>query len=392
MTTAIIITLCTILLVAYFFDVSAARTRIPSAVLLLFLGWGMHEMTLLFGLVVPDMSEVLPVLGTVGLILIVLEGSLELKIDPTKRAMIGKAFAGATVSAIGLALVIGYIIQYVTGASLKDSMANAIPLCIISSAIAIPTAQHLAQADREFIIYESSLSDIVGVLLFNFVVLNTVIDGGAFFRFGLQLGLMAVVSLAATLLLGFLLHRIQHHVKYVPIILLLILIYALTKLYHLPSLLFILLFGLALGNIDKLNRLPRMRKLGWGELDVQVLKLKELTGEAAFLIRALFFILFGYTLLTSEILDLNALPWSAGLVGLIFITRALQLKLSGQPLTPLLFIAPRGLITILLFLSVPTEIQIPLVSKSVLTQVILLSAGIMMLGMLTSRKDNSQSQ
>src|SRR4029453_11136201 len=42
----------------------------------------------------------------------------------------------------------------------------AIPFAVISSAVAIPAARGLAEQPREFVIYESSLSDIVGVLVF----------------------------------------------------------------------------------------------------------------------------------------------------------------------------------------------------------------------------------
>jgi hypothetical protein len=52
---------------------------------------------------------------------------------------------------------------------------------------------------------------------------------------------------------------------------------------------------------------------------------------------------------------------------------------------PLLFIAPRGLITILLFITIPAEQLLPVVNKSLLTQVILLTAGVMMVGMLGQR-------
>ena len=39
MTNAIIITICCLLLIVYLFDLTASRTRIPSVILLLLLGW-----------------------------------------------------------------------------------------------------------------------------------------------------------------------------------------------------------------------------------------------------------------------------------------------------------------------------------------------------------------
>jgi len=77
MTGAIIITICTLLLIAYIFDLTSSKTKVPSVILLLLLGWLVQQGSLLFKINIPDLTALLPILGTVGLILIVLEGSLE---------------------------------------------------------------------------------------------------------------------------------------------------------------------------------------------------------------------------------------------------------------------------------------------------------------------------
>jgi potassium/hydrogen antiporter len=64
----------------------------------------------------------------------------------------------------------------------------------------------------------------------------------------------------------------------------------------------------------------------------------------------------------------------------IYLVRAIHLKLMNLPLLPLLFIAPRGLITILLFLSIPVTMTIPLFGQSMVIQVILLTVLVMMAG------------
>lgn len=110
-----------------------------------------------------------------------------------------------------------------------------------------PQRESLNQYNREFVTYESSLSDIAGVLFFNFVALNENLGFHSLGNFILQLLLMILISFVATLLLGFMLHRIDHHIKFAPIILLVILIYTIAKVYHLPALLFILLLGLFMG-------------------------------------------------------------------------------------------------------------------------------------------------
>jgi Kef-type K+ transport system membrane component KefB len=60
-----------LLLVAYLFDLTASRTQIPSVILLLVLGWFVRETTLLLDIEIPDLTSTLPILGTIGLILII---------------------------------------------------------------------------------------------------------------------------------------------------------------------------------------------------------------------------------------------------------------------------------------------------------------------------------
>ncbi len=388
MSTAVIITFCALLLIAYVFDLTAAKTKIPSVILLLLLGWTVRQFTTWFEIPLPDFSPILPVLGTVGLILIVLEGSLELELNRSKFALIRKSFIGALLPMLALAFLLAYSFSYFGGFGLKDSLTNAIPFCVISSAIAIPSVRNLSNRNREFIIYESSLSDILGVLIFNFLLFNEIINFGSFREFVLQLIVIAAVSFVATIGLSFLLSKIDHHIKFVPIILLVILIYFVSKVYHLPGLVFILLFGLFIGNLDELKHFKWIERFKPDGLNKEVKKFKELTIEGAFLVRALFFLLFGYLIETSEVLNTDTLWWAVGIVAAITVFRGLQLKLSQLPVKPLLFVAPRGLITILLFLSIETPHQISIVNNSLIIQVIILSALLMMVGLMAAKPDS----
>lgn len=390
MTTNIIITLCALLLFAYVFDLTAAKTRVPAVILLLLLGWMAQQLAIWAHVPLPDLNEALPVLGTVGLILIVLEGSLELEIDQSKLGLITKAVLGSFLSLIVMTGLLAWAFYFWGHYSIMNSLVNAVPLCIISSAIAIPSVRNLAMQHREFVIYESSFSDIVGVLLFNFLALNKHIDVYSFTEFGIQLLVMILISVVATVGLSQLLSRSNHHIKFMPIILMVILIYAVSKIYHLPGLLFIMFFGLMLSNVNRLKELSWMRHFKPEVLQREVHKFRELTVEAAFLIRALFFIVFGFLIETAEVLNANTLIWALAITAGIFTIRWLQLKLSGLALQPLLFVAPRGLITILLFLSVAPDQLIPLVNKSLIIQVMLLSALVMMLGLLVHKSDKKQ--
>lgn len=384
MTSAIIISICVLLLIAYIFDVSSPKTRIPSVILLLLVGWAARQGANFLGLHIPDLSPILPVIGTVGLILVVLEGSLEVELNRSKLGLIVRSTVVALLPIILLSILLALAFEHFDGISFRTGLLNAIPLCVISSTIAISSSQNLPTKDSEFVTYESSLSDIFGVIFFNFVVRNEVIDLSSFTEFGAQIVIILVVTVAATLGLSFLLSKIKHHVKFLPIILLIILIYTIAKMYHLPALIFIFVLGLFIGNLDKFERFRFMKRLRPEILVKEVSRLQELTKEITFSIRSLFFLLFGYLIETSELLNTNTLVWAIAISGGIFLVRFIFLKLSGQNVFPLLFIAPRGLITILLFISIPVGQTTNLVNNSLIIQVIIITALIMMIGLMTT--------
>ena len=384
MTSAIIISICVLLLIAYIFDVSSPKTRIPSVILLLLVGWAVRQGANFLGLHIPDLSPILPVIGTVGLILVVLEGSLEVELNRSKLGLIVRSTVVALLPIILLSMLLAMAFEHFDGISFRTGLLNAIPLCVISSTIAISSSQNLPTKDSEFVTYESSLSDIFGVIFFNFVVRNEVIDLSSFTEFGAQIVIILVVTVAATLGLSFLLSKIKHHVKFLPIILLIILIYTIAKMYHLPALIFIFVLGLFIGNLDKFERFRFMKRLRPEILVKEVSRLQELTKEITFSIRSLFFLLFGYLIETSELLNTNTLVWAIAISGGIFLVRFIFLKLSRQNVFPLLFIAPRGLITILLFISIPVGQTTNLVNNSLIIQVIIITALIMMIGLMTT--------
>ena len=385
MTTSIIISICLLLILAYIFDITSSKTKIPSVIFLLIMGWAVKQGTEFLELPVPNLTSILPVLGTVGLILIVLEGSLELELNKSKLPFIGKTALVAILPMLLFSFGLAFAFQYFGGISFKVGLANAIPLAVISSAIAIPSAQNLISKNKEFITYESSLSDIFGVILFNFITLNDDIGASSIGNFILEILIILIITFVATLGLAFLLNKIKHPVKFIPIILSIVLIYAVTKIYHLPGLIFILLFGIFLGNLDELKNNKFIQKLQPDLLDKEVHKFKELTAEIAFLVRALFFLLFGYLIETEELLNTETIVWAIGICIGIFLLRYISLKTFKLNIKPILFIAPRGLITILLFLSIPDNQTTDLANNSLIIQVIILSALVMMFGLMTNK-------
>lgn len=384
MTINIIIIICLLLLVAYLFDLTSAKTKIPSVILLLFLGYGLRQIIDLFSYKVPDLSTLLPILGTLGLILIVLEGALELDLNKSKLSLVKKSFFGSLASVIILSIGIGFLISYMAGVSLSRSLINVIPISVISSSVAISSAKNLSKDNKEFVIYESSLSDIIGAVFFNFMVFNETIHINSFLQFGFHVIIICVISFFATIGLAFLLRKIDHPIKHAPIIILIILIYGLSEIFHLPALIFILFFGLFLNNIDELKEFNWIRKLNPYVLNKEVAKFRDIVMEGTFLIRAFFFILFGFSLETKEIINLDSLGLSVLIFVIIVVVRAVILKISKLPIIPLLFVAPRGLITILLFLAIPGAQAVSFVNKSLIVQLIILMVLFMMIGLIFS--------
>lgn len=383
---SIIIFICVLILIAYIFDITSKKSKIPSVILLLVLGFLVKLLLNNINVQLPDLEQILPILGTLGLILIVLEGSLELELNKSKMPMVFKSFIISLLPILIFSSVIAYFLKLQYSIDLKLGLINIMPLAIISSAIAIPSAKNLTKSDKEFVTYETSLSDIFGVIIFNFLVSNNDIQTDSFISFLVQMMLMVLISFISAVLLAFLLGKIRHHVKFIPIIVLVVLIYSISKLFHLPALIFILIFGLFIGNIDELKSLRRLPNFNLEKFNHEVAKFREITGEIAFLIRVLFFILFGFLIELNELLNYNTLAYSILITVLIFLIRFVILKMFKMKFSTIYFIAPRGLITILLFLTIPENSTIDFVNKSMILQVIILTSLLMMLGLMFFKK------
>lgn len=392
MTIPLIITICVLLILAYVFDITSSKTKIPSVILLLLLGWTVGQLSNKLEIPTPNLNPILPILGTLGLILIVLEGSLELELNKSKFSFVRKTSLISFLPMLLFSFGLAFAFQYFENTTFKIGLANAIPFAIISSAIAIPSAQNLISKNKEFITYESSLSDIFGVIFFNFITLNDNISTKSVGHFLLEIFVILLISFISTIALAFLLSKIKHHVKFAPIILTVVLIYAVSKIYHLPALIFILLFGLFLGNLDEIKHIKFVQRLKPDILNGEVHKFKELTTEIAFLVRSLFFLLFGYLIQASELMNVETIGWALSITVAIFLIRLLFLKLFQQSMNPIFFIAPRGLITILLFLTIPVSQSIDIANKSLVIQVIILTALVMMFGLMTNNKNKVETK
>ena len=388
--TSIIIVLCIVFLIAYMLDITAKKSRIPSVILFMLLGAIARIAANTLSINLEELEKLLPVFGTIGLLLIVLEGSLELEFDSGKKKNILQAVIMSLSPVLLSSILLAILLSYASNSPFKFALANAIPLAVISSAIAIPTAVLLNRKNRDFVVYESSLSDIFGVLFFNFITLNDNIGFYSTGSFIVSLLVMLLISGVATFILAFLMGRIRYQVKFMPIIIMVILVYYIAKHYHLPALVFVLILGLVLGNIRLFERWTIMRPIAIKTIEKEIAKFRGLTAEMAFLVRVMFFVTFGFFIDPNTLFNGATLLWSVGICAGIYLLRMLHLWLLKLPVKSLWFIAPRGLITILLFLSIPAGENLQLVNNSLIIQVIVITAIVMMLGMLFVKSKPSE--
>jgi len=381
MTYYILIALCVIVIFSYIFELSAKYTKIPGVILLIITGMFINALASNFDINIPDLSGLLPIMGTIGLILIVLEGSLDLTIDSSKKRLIANSISTSIVLFVVFVALITLVMIYVYHFSLRQSLINSIPLGIISSAVAIPSTSGLTKKDKEFVIYESSISDIFGILAFDFVIANNTSIGKGLIGFIFQLLATIILSVLFSSALAFILHKISHHVKYIIITTAIILAYSLAKLVHLPSLLVVLIFGLVMNNNHIFRNRLSSKVIDFQSFNSELISFKHITGELTFIIRSFFFIMFGYYTNIIDVLNIDSLIFATMVTISIFILRAIFFKtIIKIPLNPLLFFAPRGLITILLFMNIPNDLLLPSMNKGLITQIIFLTILMMTFG------------
>ena len=139
----LVITGSLIVIVSYLFNLIARRYSIPSVLLLIILGMILHGIVSITGIQTPDLTPILELLGIIGLIMIVLEASLDLELTGEKRKLISKAFFTALVTLVLSGVLIAVIITLYIKVDFSTGLLYAVPLSIMSSAIIIPSVEAL---------------------------------------------------------------------------------------------------------------------------------------------------------------------------------------------------------------------------------------------------------
>ena len=167
-----IISASLLIVFSYIFTQISRWTKIPSVIFLIGTGVGVQYAVKSAGMEVPDLSQHLGLLGIVGLVMIVLEGALDIKIHRDKIRTILAALATSVIILAVTNSLIACILYLTQSIDFMTAFFYAIPLSVVSSAIVIPSVHTLIPRKKEFMILEATLSDIFGIMLFEFWVIE----------------------------------------------------------------------------------------------------------------------------------------------------------------------------------------------------------------------------
>lgn len=382
-----------IIILSYFANLLAKRTNIPSVLVLIAMGIGIRQTMHALGWNhIPYEGLILELLGTVGLIFILLEAALDLELSREKLPLIIKSATISLLILIASTLGVGYFLEEILGMERFSALVYALPLSIMSSAIIIPSVGGLSMEKKEFMVYESTFSDIWGIMAFYILLGNQHAETNSeiLIAIGKNLGGTLFISIIVSYLLVYVLQKIKSSVKLFLSIAVLMLIYSIQKLLHLSPLILILIFGLMLNNFKIF--FPRIFRSNDGEsrlgglLDESKMKglrhdFHVLTLESAFVIRTFFFVMFGATVVLSSLMNVEVLFYGLTISVILYIARYFFLLIFRIPdPASLLYIAPRGLITILLFFQIGSkhpELQSEKFDSAILLVVILVTCLVM---------------
>jgi Kef-type K+ transport system membrane component KefB len=390
-TTVILILLGGIVVVSYFFSIISNYLKIPSVLLLLAAGIIIRAIADAQGWTLPIPAKAVEFLGVIGTIMIVLEAGLDLELDKKKTKLISSAFLSAFFILILSMTAVSTVLYYWLHEPVRNCIVYSIPLSIMSSSIVLPSLHHLTERKKEFLVYEASLSDILGILLFNYFIGSEIVSAHAVGSFFLNILIAVIFSIIFSVLLFIILTKTNMNVKFFLVFALLIILYETGKLINLPSLIIILVFGLLMNNWH-LIKLPKLDALFPAEKVKEATRLlHSITAESSFLVRTFFFLIFGYSINLSAIASSNIILIGSAIVVILFVIRFLYLRFFiKESVYPEVFFIPRGLITIMLFYKIPESYHPEKLQGGILFFIVIVTGLIMMLGMIFYKKKKAE--
>jgi potassium/hydrogen antiporter len=337
-------------------------TRVPDVVVLM--ATGVVIGPVLHWVKAAQFREVTHAFGTLALLLILFEGGLELNIRDTLRHFPGGIVFGLASYCVTFGFV-GVIAHSELHLSWPNAALVGAVLACTSSTIVLPVLQQLRAREpvKIVLLLESTIGDVLGVLVVGLLldIRSGAMAGGAetvsrlAFQILFPIGLAFLVGLAWTRILPSLAGQRFLQVLTFAILLLL---YAGAEAIHANGLLATLAFGLTLSNLPS-GKKSAMESGFWSSPRIapheQILSFHT---ELSFLVRTFFFVLIGI------VVDLSGLGllWIGvpSVLAAIFVARWMAVQASRwswHDVRPeerelMVWILPRGLITIVLALQV----------------------------------------
>ena len=147
-TEQLLIIICGIVILSYIFSIVSRFIKVPSVFLLLLTGIAFKSISNSYNVNIVFPAKLVEALGVVGLIMIVLEAGLDLKLRKDKLKMIRNSFFAALFILVISMAGITAIIHYWLYEPVVKCLIYAIPLSIMSSSIVLPSIHHLTETKR----------------------------------------------------------------------------------------------------------------------------------------------------------------------------------------------------------------------------------------------------
>ncbi|MEK6982129.1 MAG: cation:proton antiporter [Candidatus Micrarchaeota archaeon] len=336
-----------ILIIGYFGELLAKKFSVPSALLLLLIGYllkftGYVEIESIVG--IQDLF------GSLALIVLLFDGGLTLNLREVlfkSGRVLLLAFLTTVVAIIlsialfnflGINPIIGAIFGAIAGG--------------IGSTTTISIASSLKLPDRikNFLTLESSITDVFSIIL-TIVLTQTLLSGSIDFqiisqgiasRFSTGLIIGAVTGIISLAILS----KIQKGYNYMVTFAIVLILYAVTEFLAGSGAIAVLVFGLLFGNENAIRNALKL-DINAGKRPI----IKQFQNEISFFIRTFFFVFLGIVV---QIGNLNTLMIAVYLLVILYITRYLCVNIANykDPVSEfnkiLIAINPRGLATAVL--------------------------------------------
>lgn len=384
---SILVFLCTLIIISYLLGAVSRKIKIPSVLLLILAGivskWLLAEIGL--GIIISSTS--MQLIGTLGLILIVLEGSLDLNIKRGEVPHIINSLLFSGIMITILLITLGIVISIYYNKTIFISLINAVPISIVSSAIVIPSVNMLSRGYREFLVCNSIFSDIFGVLIFNFLVFSDFTKHTYIIGFLASIVLTLALSILFSIILALMLSNFKQGNEIIFILAIVILIYCVGKIFHISSLILVFTFGFILSNFHSINKRFDLVSCNINNMTKVLNEFRIIISQFSFIIRTLFFFVFGFSIEIKSLCNNNLIFIGSSFLLLIYFFRYILLRVFFQTSSLIqVLIAPRGLITVLLFYAIPKKYVINTFNEGNILFLIILTNIIMIIGLLLHSK------